>query len=81
MNTFLKRIFSRARADGGRVLVFYVFVLLLAAWVSDRAITEGKDVSFKVASLLTLTTTTPAAKASEPRSSATSRSESGEDER
>lgn len=78
MNTFLKRIFSRARADGGSVLVFYVFVLLVTALLANGAISQGKDVSFDIAWFLKLTTTTPAAKASEPRSSAISRSGSGE---
>lgn len=81
MNTFLKRIFSLAPGHGVRVHWFLVIGLLVIALVADRAISQGKDVSFALASILTLTTTTPAAKASEPRSPATSRSESAEDER
>ena len=67
MKTFFKSLLARVPGDGLRLLIFFVIVVIVGAVVADRAISKGMNVSFTVASFLTLTATTPASPYAEPQ--------------
>lgn len=66
MKTFFKSLVSRVPGESRWLLICFVILAFIGAWVADRAITQGMNVSLTVASFMTFSATAPAPQAAQP---------------